>query len=161
MGDFKMPSLGADMEAGTVTQWLIKPGDHVTRGDVVAVVDTEKSTIEIEIFQTGVVEELLAAEGEEVAVGTPIARIGSPAAAPAAAAPEPVTPTISVTPPEPVVAPAPAHVPYVASPVVRHLAEKLGVDLASVHGSAPGGRVTRADVEKMAAVAAGAPVSEQ
>lgn len=149
MGDFKMPSLGADMEVGTVTEWLIKPGDHVSRGDIVAVVDTEKSTIDIEIFQTGVVDELLVGEGEEVAVGTPIARISSPGAPPATPQPGPATsgPASTVT-----VGPA----PRVISPVVRHLADDLGVDVASIHASAPGGRVTRADVERTAGVAAGA-----
>lgn len=141
MGDFKMPQLGADMEVGTVTQWLVHPGDHVSRGDIVAVVDTEKSTIEIEVFETGVVDQLLVGEGEEVAVGTPIARITGAARPLAAPAPAP-------SPAEP--SPPALQAPYLASPVVRHLAEGLGVDLSSLAGSAPGGRVTRADVEKAA-----------
>ncbi|MBN2623219.1 MAG: 2-oxo acid dehydrogenase subunit E2 [Acidimicrobiales bacterium] len=85
MGDFVMPSLGADMEAGTVLEWRVQPGDTVHRGDIVAVVDTEKSTIEVEVFEDGVVEELLAAPGDELPVGAPLARI---AAAPAAPAPD-------------------------------------------------------------------------
>src|SRR3974390_878511 len=79
MAEFRMPSLGADMEFGTVTRWLIKPGDEVHRGAVVAVVHTAKSTIEVEIFQSGVVDALLVSEGEEVAVGIPLARIAVPA----------------------------------------------------------------------------------
>jgi pyruvate dehydrogenase E2 component (dihydrolipoamide acetyltransferase) len=81
-----MPSLGADMDAGTILEWRVKPGDEVHRGDIVAVVDTEKSDIEVEVFEDGVVEELLVEPGREVAVGTPLARITS-GAAPAEAAP--------------------------------------------------------------------------
>lgn len=88
-----MPSLGADMEAGTLLEWRVQPGDTVHRGDVVAVVDTEKSTIEVEVFEDGVVEALLVDPGTEAPVGAPLARI---AAAEAAA------------PAEEVVAPAPA-----------------------------------------------------
>ena len=69
MGDFTMPSLGADMEAGTVTEWLVKPGDEVHRGDIVAVVETEKSTIEVEIFENGVIDELVVARGPAGARG--------------------------------------------------------------------------------------------
>ena len=58
-----MPSLGADMEAGTIVEWRVHPGDVVHRGDIVAVVDTEKSDIEVEVFEDGVVEELLVDEG--------------------------------------------------------------------------------------------------
>ena len=77
MGDFVMPSLGADMEAGTIVEWRVHPGDVVHRGDVVAVVDTDKSDIEVEVFEDGVVEELLVDEGRSVAVGT-LAEIGGP-----------------------------------------------------------------------------------
>ena len=73
MADFLMPSLGADMEVGTVLQWLVKPGDAVKRGDIVAVVDTEKATIEVEIFQTGVIQKIVVPDGEKVPVGTLLA----------------------------------------------------------------------------------------
>ena len=72
-----MPSLGADMEAGTLVEWMVKPGDHVKRGDIVAVVETQKGAIEIEIFETGRVEQMLVEVGAKVPVGTPLARIGS------------------------------------------------------------------------------------
>ncbi|HEX6420285.1 MAG TPA: dihydrolipoamide acetyltransferase family protein [Acidimicrobiales bacterium] len=84
MGDFVMPSLGADMEAGTLLEWRVAPGDAVHRGDIVAVVDTEKATIEVEVFEDGVVEALLVEPGTEAPVGAPLARI---AAAPAGEAP--------------------------------------------------------------------------
>src|SRR3989304_3480278 len=81
-----MPSLGADMEAGALIEWLIKPGDKVKRGDVVAVVETQKGAIEIEIFETGQVEDVLVDLNAKVPVGTPLARIRSEAP-PGAAAP--------------------------------------------------------------------------
>ena len=68
-----MPSLGADMEAGTLVEWLIKPGDQVKRGDIVAVVETQKGAIEIEIFETGTVERILVEIGTKVPIGTPLA----------------------------------------------------------------------------------------
>lgn len=64
MIDFRMPSLGADMEAGTLVEWLVKPGDKVKRGDVVAVVETQKGAIEIETFNAGVMHELVASLGD-------------------------------------------------------------------------------------------------
>ena len=138
MGAFRMPSLGADMDVGTVTHWLIKPGDRVHRGDIVAVVDTEKSTIEVEIFESGVVDSVLVAEGEEVAVGTPLAQISTNGTS-TARTEAPRRPQVATARRSPV-----------TSPVVRRLAEKLGVDLATVAGSGAGGKVTRADVEQAA-----------
>ena len=75
MAEFRMPSLGADMDSGVLLEWLVKPGDAVKRGDIVAVVDTSKAEIEIEVFEDGVVEELLVPVGERAPVGTPIAMI--------------------------------------------------------------------------------------
>ena len=156
-----MPSLGADMQAGTVTRWLVKPGDQVSRGDVVAVVETEKSTIEVEIFESGTIETLLVHEGERVPVGTVLARVTQiPVVAPGVPAPQltpsrhaPLiidrksTPTIATTPPA--LGPVAEHSP-VTSPIVRHLAEQSGLDLAALRGTGPGGTVTRADVERAA-----------
>ena len=89
-----MPSLGADMEAGKLVEWLVKPGDTVNRGDVVAVVETQKGAIEIEIFESGIVQTLEAELGQTLPVGAPLARIGKPDDAEAAAAPraEPAPP---------------------------------------------------------------------
>jgi pyruvate dehydrogenase E2 component (dihydrolipoamide acetyltransferase) len=162
-----MPSLGADMEAGTITRWLVKPGDEVHRGDIVAVVETDKSTIEVEIFESGVVDELLVHEGEKVPVGAVLARVTSRGleTAPNRA----VTSSPGAAPPVPTVgrqnegaasAPVTARVPAalptfsgpapVLSPLVRHLADRLGVDLTTLSGSGLGGTVTRADVEQAA-----------
>ncbi|MGC2413206.1 MAG: biotin/lipoyl-containing protein, partial [Stellaceae bacterium] len=81
-----MPALGADMESGTLVEWLIKPGDRVKRGDVVAVVETQKGAIEVEIFDEGTVSELVVPVGTQVAVGGLLARIGDGAAPPREAA---------------------------------------------------------------------------
>ena len=72
MGMFTMPSLGADMDEGTLLEWLVEPGAAVHKGDVVAVVDTAKSAIDIEVFEDGVVAELLVDPGTSVPVGTPL-----------------------------------------------------------------------------------------
>ncbi|MES9606743.1 biotin/lipoyl-containing protein, partial [Actinomadura sp. NPDC000929] len=92
MPDFTMPSLGADMDRGTLTEWLVEPGDRVRRGDTVAVVETDKADIEVECFDDGVVDALLVQPGTSVPVGAPLARLTSPEAAPEPsrpAAPEP------------------------------------------------------------------------
>ncbi len=165
MVDFLMPSLGADMEAGTLVEWLVKPGDRVKRGDVVAVVETQKGAIEIETFQAGQIEQILVDLKSKVPVGTPLARIRTDgeakpavvaaapppvAPAPAAAAP-PVAPAVErppVTPaPPPRLAPAAAAGARV-SPAARRLAEERGIDLSTVTGSGPDGAITSADVER-------------
>jgi len=159
--DFRMPSLGADMEAGTLLEWLIKPGDRVKRGDVVAVVETQKGAIEIEIFEAGKIEQLLVGLNTKVPVGTPLARIRTeleePLAAvtatspPAAPAVPPAVPPLArapVTPPSsPPVAPSAAARARV-SPAGRRLAEAHGIDLSMVTGSGPAGAITYADVER-------------
>lgn len=163
MVDFLMPSLGADMEAGTLVEWLIKPGDWIKRGDVVAVVETQKGAIEIETFQAGQVEKILIGLNSKVPVGTPLAQIRSEAAA---AAPPPgpplappvtpvVLPTITVPPVSP---PAPPHPPVAAaSPAARRLAQERGIDLSTIRGTGPEGAVTYADVELRLAAAAAVP----
>jgi pyruvate dehydrogenase E2 component (dihydrolipoamide acetyltransferase) len=82
VSDFLMPALGADMEAGIMVEWLVKPGDRVKKGDVIAVVETEKGVIEVEIFDEGIVSEVVAPVGTRVAVGGLLAHIGVRAAAP-------------------------------------------------------------------------------
>lgn len=149
MGEFKMPSLGADMEHGKVVDWLVKPGDYVHRGDLIAEVDTEKTVMDVESFEEGIVAEFLVELGETVPVGTPIARItGTPADG------AQVSPTAT---PAAAPAAAPAETPPRAEPVehvtppIRHLAHQLGVDVESLHGTGPDGVITRADVEAAAA----------
>ncbi|WP_432152848.1 2-oxo acid dehydrogenase subunit E2 [Streptomyces tricolor] len=207
MTAFTMPSLGADMEEGLLQEWLVSPGDRVRKGDVVAVVETDKAAVEVECFESGIVGRLLVAPGTRVPVGTPLAVIEEEAApgvragsarvagtagagevppgadepvakteggtfvrAPAGRgtsarharatprgktarkaepAPEPADARVLQRPagPHPLGRPEPAAVPVVgAGPLVRHLAELSGVDLATVHGTGTGGRITRADV---------------
>jgi pyruvate dehydrogenase E2 component (dihydrolipoamide acetyltransferase) len=149
MGEFRMPSLGADMTRGTLVEWLVKPGDEVHRGDIVAVVDTEKAAIEVEVFEDGVVDRVLVDPGAHVLVGTPLALlrpIGAPSrcAGEGAVEPEPVErPPVQAAPAR---RPALAGAAAVTSPLVRRLADQHGVDLTAVPGSGPGGRITRADV---------------
>lgn len=169
-----MPSLGADMEAGTLVEWLVRPGDRVARGDVVAVVETQKGAIEIEVFEAGEVAELVAKPGDTLPVGALLARIRSdaaPAAGPAAAAapaPAPASPPPAPAspPPAPPPQPAPPPAPAImagappASPAARRRAETAGIDLAGLAGSGPAGAVLLADVEQALAAppAARAPI---
>jgi pyruvate dehydrogenase E2 component (dihydrolipoyllysine-residue acetyltransferase) len=138
-----MPVLGADMDEGTVLEWLVKPGDVVHKGDVIAVIDTAKSAIDVESFDSGTVDRLVVGIGETVPVGTVLAIIAEPGRERA----EPEAP--AAVPAQPV--PAPSVPAPVASPPVRHHAHELGVDLATVQGTGPRGSVTRADVERAAA----------
>jgi pyruvate dehydrogenase E2 component (dihydrolipoamide acetyltransferase) len=171
MKEFAMPSLGADMEAGTLVEWLKHPGERVSRGDIVAVVETEKGAIEIEIFDEGVIDRTLVEVGARVPVGTPLALLRDAEEAPAAApAPTPAIP-IPAAPPAPLAAapkpaairaaPAPTAPPAgapaarpLASPAARRLAAERGVELGALRGSGPGGAVVSADVEAAAAPAA-------
>ncbi|HEX6248862.1 MAG TPA: dihydrolipoamide acetyltransferase family protein [Nocardioidaceae bacterium] len=165
MPEFTMPSLGADMDSGTLVEWLVEKGDRVRRGDPIAVVDTDKSAIEVESFDDGVVEAFLVEPGTRVAVGTPLARLAplEGAATPpavAAAAPPEAAPTPSEAAPTagPVVVPVatPAGRPAVGappgpepgrvSPYARRLARDLGVDLTQIQGSGADGSVHAEDV---------------
>jgi pyruvate dehydrogenase E2 component (dihydrolipoamide acetyltransferase) len=148
MAEFVMPSLGADMDEGTVVEWLVKVGDIVKRGDIVAVVDTTKSAIEVEVFTEGVVEKILVEPGTTVPVGTPLAVLGQDDASVPAAPAEPAAP-----PAEEVRADesGSAGEPPVASPIVRHLAHERGLQLRALTGSGPDGVITRSDVETAAA----------
>jgi pyruvate dehydrogenase E2 component (dihydrolipoamide acetyltransferase) len=154
-----MPSLGADMEAGTLVEWLKHPGDAIKRGDIVAVVDTQKGAIEIEVFEDGILDQTIVRPGEKVPVGTVLALIrgtgpepvGRPPAAPMPSAP-PVAPTAAAEPPSP----APAAVREQSgrtrvSPMARKLAADLGVDLTNITGTGGQGAITREDVDSEAA----------
>src|SRR4030042_6093454 len=78
MGEFNMPSLGADMDSGTLVEWKLKPGDSVKRGDIIAVVETAKGVVEIEVFDTGILDEVYFQPGQEIPVGQVLAMICSP-----------------------------------------------------------------------------------
>ncbi|MDH4132020.1 MAG: 2-oxo acid dehydrogenase subunit E2 [Gemmatimonadota bacterium] len=167
MGEFRMPTLGADMVAGTLTEWYKHPGDVVNRGDIIAAVDTDKGSIDVEVFEDGVLERVVVEEGQKVPVGTLLAVIGSGAGAPApAAAPSPPAAAAQVPPPTPPsaaapAAPSPSAAPTAAplppahgvraSPLARRLAADLRVDLTGITGSGPGGAIVKEDVEAAAA----------
>lgn len=178
MTDFVMPSLGADMESARLTEWLVKPGAAVKKGDVVAIVETHKGAIEVEIFHAGTVAELIAQEGDDVPVGGLLARIAAPgevavppavakpAVPPLEAAPPPVVepkpePRAAPAPPPPASPPRPAVQPPTGvrakvSPVARRRAAELGIDPDTLPGTGIDGSVTLADVE-LAARARAAP----
>jgi len=163
MLEFRMPSLGADMEAGTLVEWRIAPGQAVARGQVVAVVETEKGAVDVESWQSGVVVELLVAVGTRVPVGTVLATLEG--AAPAASVTPPPAPPPAATPAAPPAAPPPplpapaasTGARPMASPAARRRAHEQNVDLASVHGSGPHGEITVADVERASVPSTPAP----
>ena len=147
-----MPSLGADMEAGTLVEWLKHPGDAVKRGDIIAVVDTQKGAIEIEVFEDGVIEKTIVAPGEKVPVGTVLALIGGHGPEQAATAPPAVPQPVPAVPalrPSEETPPEPGRIRV--SPIARRLAADLGVDVATVKGTGSQGAITRADIERVAA----------
>jgi pyruvate dehydrogenase E2 component (dihydrolipoamide acetyltransferase) len=128
MADFRMPALGADMETGKVVQWLVQPGSRVKRGDVVAVVETHKGAIDVEIFLDGVIGNMVPI-GQDLPVGAVLAQVreageGMPSTAPAMTARAKV------------------------SPAARRRARELGIDPDRLHGSGSDGSVTLADVER-------------
>jgi len=161
MAEFVLPALGADMSAGTLLEWLKQPGDQVERGEIIAIVHTDKADIEVEVYASGVVQELLVEPGTEVPTGTVLALIGEEGeVAVAAPAPTVAAAAAAPLPPEPVPVPAPEPVlaasegdghRLLVSPSAKHLAAELRIDLSTVEGSGPGGRIQRKDVEAKAA----------
>ncbi len=176
--ELKMPALSPTMEEGTLAKWLVKEGDVVKSGDILAEIETDKATMEFEAVDEGTIARITIPEGtDNVKVGTVIALIAgegedaSAAAAaspaPAAAAPAPAAPAPAA--PAPVATPAPAPTPVAsapaaaptaapgtrikASPLAKKLAAALDINLASITGTGPGGRIVRADLERPAAAA--------
>jgi pyruvate dehydrogenase E2 component (dihydrolipoamide acetyltransferase) len=144
--DIKMPALSPTMEEGTLAKWLVKVGDTVSSGDVMAEIETDKATMEFEAVDEGVIAEILIEEGTEgVKVGAVIARLAvegeeaAPAAAPAPAAE------------------APASEGLAATPTAKKMAEQAGIDLAGVTGTGPKGKITKEDVEAAIAKGGGSP----
>jgi pyruvate dehydrogenase E2 component (dihydrolipoamide acetyltransferase) len=158
MSDFRMPSLGADMQFGTLVDWRVKPGDTVKRGDVVALVETEKGVIEVEIFDSGVIESLVVQPGQKVPVGATLATLQAdgkkvesrPAATPAVTTPELAVPIKEEKPPVkiPLKPPAEEAGRLRVSPLARKRAQELGVDLSNLAGTGADSSITIADVER-------------
>ena len=194
--ELKMPALSPTMEEGTLAKWLVKEGDEVKSGDILAEIETDKATMEFEAVDEGKVAKILVPEGTDgVKVGAPIAILageGEDASAAASAAPKADTPPQA--PPKAPPAPKPDETPKAApasaavetspapaapaapvparaegerikaSPLARRLAQAQGIDLATLHGSGPGGRVVRADIDAAvgkAPAAAPQPVAPQ
>lgn len=163
MADFVMPSLGADMETGTLVAWHKEPGQAVHRGEIIAEVETDKGIIDVEVFADGVLEQILVPVGEKVPVGTVLARIRgegrttAAAVAPATSPPPgerppvsaPVAPSVATTVPA-ASAPAVDRTRLPMSPSARRLARELGVDPQTVTGTGPGGAITREDIQRAA-----------
>jgi len=190
--ELKMPALSPTMEEGTLAKWLVKEGDKVASGDILAEIETDKATMEFEAVDEGTVAKILVPEGSEgVKVGAPIAilagegedalkaaaaapKADTAAPAPPKAAPEPkpdATPKSAPppqaavetpsAPPQAAAAPAPTRAEgerVKASPLARKLAQAQGIDLSSIQGTGPGGRIVRADID---AAAGKAPASPQ
>ena len=164
--DVIMPQMGFDMEEGTVVRWLKAEGDHVDRGEPIVEVETDKATVEVESFASGLLRRIVVTEGITVPVGQVIGIIGAAdeeLPATDAVAPSPPPPAVESSTPEPTPpAPedpstsAPKDDRVLVSPLARRIAEEKGIDLASVTGTGPKGRITKEDV--LAAVeAASAP----
>jgi pyruvate dehydrogenase E2 component (dihydrolipoamide acetyltransferase) len=148
-----MPKLGFDMAEGTLVRWLRAVGETVQKGEVLAEIETDKATVEVEAVESGVVRRLLVNEGTAVPIGTPIAIIGTADepiddAVPAAAAPRQTpsapAPAAPAAPGRDSAATPPAGTR--ASPLARRMASEASLDLRSISGSGPGGRVTKRDV---------------
>ncbi|MCC7127571.1 MAG: 2-oxo acid dehydrogenase subunit E2 [Microbacteriaceae bacterium] len=173
MSEVVMPRLSDTMEEGELAKWLKNVGDKVAKGDVLAEIETDKATMDLEAFESGVLEQQLVAAGTVVPIGTPVAVIGdgsgkssapaapaaseaaAPAAAPAAALESVAEAPVESAKPESVAA-APSQTPAASlpadarlrtSPLARKIARERGIDLTAVQGSGPQGRIVRADVE--------------
>lgn len=162
MADVLMPRLSDTMEEGVLSQWLKQEGDPVRKGDVLAEIETDKATMELEAYDEGVLERLLVPEGATVPIGQPIAVIGDgthtspatsvppgPAPTPPSAKPGPARPGGLLAPGKPA-----AGTQIRTSPLARAIARRHGIELATITGTGPGGRIVRADVEAAATAAA-------
>jgi len=164
--ELKMPALSPTMEEGTLARWLVKEGDTVKSGDILAEIETDKATMEFEAVDEGTISQILVAEGTDgVKVGTIIAMIAgeeeaaTPAPAPKAAATAPAKAAPAPVVAAPAAAPAPQSAPapkpatsdrVIASPLAKRIAEQKGIDLSGMQGSGPNGRIVKADLEATA-----------
>lgn len=159
MIEFKLPSLGADMDEGTLLEWKVGVGDTVKKGQVVAIVDTTKAAVDVESWQEGVVHELIAEVGQKMPVGTVMALLleageSAPAGVGAGDTAKPPEPAAAITVAAPAVAPVAAPAAQgrrMVSPAARKHAEEKGIDLDTIAGSGPHGAITLEDVERAAA----------
>jgi pyruvate dehydrogenase E2 component (dihydrolipoamide acetyltransferase) len=167
--DILMPALSPTMEEGNLAKWMVKPGDRVEAGQVIAEIETDKATMEVEAVDEGIVAEILVPAGSEgVKVNTPIARLTEDgAAAQPAAPPPPPKPAQSAAPPAPPPHAGPSAPPpsspagdgerMRASPLARRIAAQSGLDLSGLAGSGPHGRILKKDVEEALSAPRSAP----
>ncbi|GAA2346463.1 dihydrolipoamide acetyltransferase family protein [Dactylosporangium salmoneum] len=148
MIDILMPRLSDTMTEGAIAAWHKKPGDTVRPGDVLVDIETDKALMEQEAYDAGTLAEILVAEGESVPIGTPIARLNTGSAAEPAAQTLVEAETMSGTAVPSVASPERPKRPA-ATPLVRRTARERGIDLASVTGTGPGGRIVRADLDAL------------
>ncbi|PDW00534.1 dihydrolipoamide acetyltransferase family protein [Candidatus Viridilinea mediisalina] len=156
MGEITMPRLSDTMAEGTVGRWLKQPGDQIQVGEIIAEIETDKATMELEAFERGTLQQIIIGEGQTVPIGEVIALMGDGpvvAAAPPRAPEAPAPAAAPAAPPDP--APAPQakeeNGRILASPLARRIANDLGLDLSQIEGSGPGGRIIKANVETFAA----------
>lgn len=143
-----MPQVGQDIETATIVDWIKKENDPIQKGDIIATVESEKAAFDVEAYESGVLLKTLYKEGDKVRVLTPIAFIGQPGEkvvtdatltdTPSAPAADNIAPSMA----EPIC----EHRGPVASPAARRLAREKGIDLKTVTGTGPGGRITKEDV---------------
>src|SRR2546428_6221450 len=179
MSEISMPRLSDTMEEGTIARWLKSPGDEIKKGDILAEIETDKATMDLEAYEAGTLQQILVQEGETVPIGQAVALIGTgavvqqpgqPARASARTSAEMAGAAPAASPPQ-AEASAPSRGPALseggagtqlkASPLARRMAEEHSIDLRQVQGTGPGGRVVRDDIEEVleqrAAPAAAAP----
>jgi pyruvate dehydrogenase E2 component (dihydrolipoamide acetyltransferase) len=163
MSEVNMPRLSDTMEEGTIARWLKSPGDEIKKGDILAEIETDKATMDLEAYEAGTLQQILVQEGETVPIGQAVALIGSGAAAQPAAqpAPAPAKTGAGAAPAAPVESPPKAETSaqspppaesgqgeaVKASPLARRMAEEHNIDLSQMQGTGPGGRIVRDDIE--------------
>ena len=156
ISEVTMPSMGADMSEGTIVKWLKKEGDEVKRGDKLAEIETDKTVVEMECYNDGILKKIIVQEGQAVPVGDLIAYIGDEGddvpetSSSQSASSEPSANDSPQVENKPESVSSSSNVKVKASPIAKKLATELGVDLGAISGTGPGGRITREDVEAAA-----------
>ncbi|HWG56877.1 MAG TPA: dihydrolipoamide acetyltransferase family protein [Gaiellaceae bacterium] len=162
--EFKLPDLGEGLTEGEIARWLVAEGQEIAEDDPLVEIQTDKTTVEIPSPAAGIISRILVGEGDVVPVGTVLVVIGGDGAADGPASPAGAATASAESPPAAASAPAPASAGaqaarVQATPLVRRLAQELGVDLGSISGSGPNGRIVEADVRAAAGVSGAAPAA--
>ncbi len=164
MSEIAMPRLSDTMEEGTIAHWLKKPGDEIKKGDILAEIETDKATMDLEAYEAGTLQQILVQEGQTVPIGQAIALIGSGAVAPQPSQPAPAAsqtgsngagatataespPKVETSTQAPVTTESGEGEAIKASPLARRMAEEHNINLSQIAGTGPGGRIVRDDIE--------------